>query len=228
MMRFSISDTGRGMSEHQLARLFKPFEQTNVSTARTHGGTGLGLAISRELARLMGGELEVVSTEDKGSTFTLEIGLVEVAHAAPEEVEDIDQTRILVVDDHEVNRRAVALMLEPFGVLLTGAACGEDALELLAAQPFDVVLMDMNMPGMGGVEACQRLRAIPGPNQSTPVIAFTASSEAGDLAACEAAGMNGHVEKPIDAHMLHAAIAAALSDAEDDEDVHQPLPAIAG
>ena len=224
LMRFSVSDTGRGMSAQQLERLFNPFEQTQISTARTHGGTGLGLAISRELARLMGGDLDVASQEHKGSIFTLEIGLAEVdGHARPRE-DEMDETRALVVDDHEVNRRAVALMLEPFGVQLTAAASGVDALELLAANAFDVILMDVYMPGMDGREVCRRLRATPGPNQHTPVIACTASAEPRDLEECAQAGMTGHVIKPIDAGALHAAIAAALTPADEDQANETPRP----
>jgi len=118
--------------------------------------------------------------------------------------------RVLVVDDHEMGRRAASLMLEPYGVQLATAESAESALELLATQPFDIVLMDVSMPQMGGREACRRLRERPGPNRTTPVIACTASTSPKDWEACRIAGMSGLVAKPIDAAALHGAIRAAL------------------
>jgi signal transduction histidine kinase/ActR/RegA family two-component response regulator len=224
MMRFSVTDTGCGMSSQQLGRLFNRFEQTELSTARTHGGTGLGLNISRELARLMGGDIEVTSVKGQGSTFTLDVGLVEADEkplAADAVLPDLERPlRVLVVDDHEVNRRAVGLMLEPLGVELTTAASGEAALDQLAVHSFDLVLMDVFMPGMDGRETCRRLRAAPGPNQVIPVIACTASSEENDWNECLAAGMDAYVAKPIDAADLHATLARVLNDAyvESDDD----------
>ncbi|MDP3661121.1 response regulator [Phenylobacterium sp.] len=214
MARFTVADSGDGMSSDQIARLFTPFEQTQTSIARTHGGTGLGLTISRELARLMGGDLYARSRPGEGASFTLEIALADarpMEDAAAETLAtSVEDVRVLVVDDHEVNRRAVALMLEPFGVQLSAASSARAALEQLSAHVFDVVLMDVHMPVMDGREACRMLRRTPGPNQHTPVIACTASSEATEWEACRQAGMTGHVAKPIDAAALHAAIARAL------------------
>ena len=212
---FAVSDTGKGMTPEELSRLFAPFEQGQVSTARTHGGTGLGLSISRELARLMGGDLTAISQAGKGAVFTLAIDLPDAADAP--DLADVAEVRVLVVDDHEINRRAVALMLEPFGVELTAAASAAEGLEIAAAQPFDVILMDVYMPEMDGREACRRLRAVAGPNQSTPVIACTASSSDQDWADCVAAGMTDHVAKPIDPGALSAAIARVLAGSEEDQ-----------
>ncbi|WP_340645975.1 ATP-binding protein [Phenylobacterium sp.] len=212
--RFSVSDTGRGMTPEELGRLFAPFEQGQVSTARTHGGTGLGLSISRELARLMGGDLTAQSESGKGAVFTLAIDLANAAEAVAPDLADVAEVRVLVVDDHEINRRAVALMLEPFGVELTAASSAAEGLELAAAAPFDVILMDVYMPEMDGREACRRLRSLPGPNQSTPVIACTASGSDQDWADCIAAGMTDHVAKPIDPGALTAAIARVLAESE--------------
>jgi CheY-like chemotaxis protein len=207
MVRLTVSDTGPGLDAGQIERLFAPFDQGHDSTARTHGGTGLGLSISRELARLRGGDLFAASPAGGGAAFTLEVALAEPRGTAEPPVRDI---RVLVADDHEMGRRAVGLMLEPYGVQLTAAASAEAALDMLATQPFDVVLMDVSMPQMGGREACRRLRAAPGPNQATPVIACTASTGPQDWEACRRVGMNGLVAKPFDAAALHGAIRAAL------------------
>lgn len=212
---FAVSDTGRGMTPEELSRLFAPFEQGQVSTARTHGGTGLGLSISRELARLMGGDLTAASLAGQGAVFTLAIELPDAAAAAAPDLADVAEVRVLVVDDHEINRRAVALMLEPFGVDLIAAASAAEGLEIAAAQPFDVILMDVYMPEMDGREACRRLRATAGLNQGTPVIACTASGSDQDWADCVAAGMTDHVAKPIDPGALSAAIVRVLASGEE-------------
>ncbi|MFN3521539.1 MAG: ATP-binding protein [Phenylobacterium sp.] len=212
---FAVADTGVGMTREQFARLFIPFDQTLASTARTHGGTGLGLTISRELARLMGGDLTAASQPGKGATFTLQIQAGPAGSAAstpPEPVAPVTNVRVLGVDDHEVNRRAMALMLEPLGVDLTLAASGEQALALASVAAFDVILMDLYMPEMDGRETTMRLRATPGPNQATPVIACTASTAERDWQACRQAGMTSSVPKPFDAALLHGAIARALDE----------------
>ena len=124
--------------------------------------------------------------------------------------------RILVVDDHAINRRALGLILSPLEAELVEAETGADALEALAGQPFDLVLMDLNMPGLDGREATRRLRARGGLNQSVPVVAVTASAAERELSDCLAAGMNGHVVKPIDAQQLYAVMEAVLAPAAAD------------
>jgi signal transduction histidine kinase/CheY-like chemotaxis protein len=219
-LRFTVRDTGAGMTEAQLLRLFTPFDQTQDSTARTHGGTGLGLTISRELARLMGGDLTASSQPGEGSTFTFELAFASVDESlaeSPSEIVALGGGRVLVVDDHEINRRALALMLEPLGLRdVVAVDSATAALELAAVQPFDVILMDLYMPGMGGREACHRLRAAPGPNQATPVIACTASTEARDWEECRLAGMTGQVAKPIDPGDLYIALVAAFESSSDE------------
>jgi signal transduction histidine kinase/ActR/RegA family two-component response regulator len=206
-----VVDTGRGLTEEQLARLFTPFDQLASNVAREHGGSGLGLVISRELARLMGGDLTVTSKPGKGARFRLEVR-VEAAQApgvlAGQAI--IEGARVLVVDDHMVNRRAIELVLQSFGIQPTLAESGERALELLQSEVFDVMLMDVYMPGMDGRDATRQLRAADGPNREIPVIAVTASATAKDWEACHAAGMNAHVAKPIDPGQLHAVLSEVL------------------
>jgi signal transduction histidine kinase/ActR/RegA family two-component response regulator len=206
-----VADTGPGLTEAQLARLFTPFDQLASTVVRDHGGSGLGLVISRELTRLMGGDLTVTSKPGKGSRFRLEIQ-VEAAHAPDARVGGavIEGARVLVVDDHVVNRRAIELVLQSFGIQPTLAESGERALELLGSEVFDVLLMDVYMPGMDGRDATRQLRAGDGPNRDIPVVAVTASATPKDWEACHAAGMNAHVAKPIDPSQLHAVLSEVL------------------
>ncbi len=207
-----VADTGPGLTEAQLSRLFTPFDQLASNVGRQHGGSGLGLVISRELARLMGGDLTVASKPGKGSRFRMEIQLeADEAPAAPVGAAILEDARVLVVDDHVVNRRAIELVLQSFGIQPTLAESGERALELLRSEVFDVMLMDVYMPGMDGRDATRHLRATDGPNRDIPVIAVTASATPKDWEACHAAGMNAHVAKPIDPSQLHAAMGEVLS-----------------
>ncbi|MDR6626495.1 ATP-binding protein [Caulobacter segnis] len=210
LLSIEVNDTGPGIPEASLARLFTPFEQLDDAIARHHGGSGLGLVISRELARLMGGDLTASSTPGQGARFTLRAKLdIADAPVNPSAAAPITDLRVLVVDDHLVNRRALELVLEPLGVRATLAESAEQALELLRSEVFDVVLMDVYMPGMDGRAATRVLRATSGPNQHAPVIAVTASVDPKDWEACAAAGMTDHVSKPIDPFELHAALARA-------------------
>lgn len=220
-LSIDVIDTGAGIPEAALPRLFTPFDQLNASVVRQHGGSGLGLAISRELARLMGGDLVATSAPGRGARFTLTATLEPTAAPrAEDEGPSIVGLRVLVVDDHVVNRRAIELVLQPFGVDATLAESGEEALELLGSEVFDAVLMDVYMPGMDGRDATRILRAMTGPNQNTPVIAVTASATPKDWEACAAAGMNAHVAKPIDPVELFSALAQVLAEpgtASDDD-----------
>lgn len=212
-LSIDVADTGPGIPEAALSRLFTPFEQLSDAVARHHGGSGLGLVISRELARLMGGDLSASSSPSgQGARFTFSATL-EIAEApadAPATPPIVD-LRVLVVDDHLVNRRALELVLQPFGVRATLAESADQALELLQTEAFDVVLMDVYMPGMDGRAATQILRAGGGPNRDIPVIAVTASAAPQDWDSFAAAGMNDHVSKPIDPFELYAALARASS-----------------
>jgi signal transduction histidine kinase/CheY-like chemotaxis protein len=213
-----VADTGPGMTPEQLGRLFTPFDQLGAGTARKHGGSGLGLFISRQLAGLMGGELTASTPPEGGALFELRLTLPLALPVEPEPAEMAGEAapiptdlKVLVVDDHAVNRQAMGLMLAPAGITPVGAASAEEALDILAREPFDLVMMDVYMPDLDGREATRRLRAAKGPNQTTPVIAVTASATPKDWEDCRAAGMNGHVAKPIDPAALYAALEAALN-----------------
>ncbi len=209
-----VCDTGAGMSEDQVARLFSAFEQLGASTARAHGGTGLGLHISREFARLMEGDLVATSTPGKGSTFriTLPLRLAEPSASREAQADTVGPSgiRLLIVDDHEVNRQAFSLMLQAFCDEIVSVEDGERALALLAVERFDLVLMDIHMPGMGGVEAMRRLRSTPGMNSRIPVIALTGSASPDDAALYAAAGADAMVTKPVEARELLSEIDRVL------------------
>ena len=212
----AVSDTGCGIPGDRLAQVFNSFEQADVGTTRRHGGTGLGLSIRRKLAEIMGGTLTVASVEGRGSTFTLSLPMeaVEGASAGPvREVEvagSLHGRSILAADDHEVNRRILALLLEPHGCRLTLVENGVEALEAAALEPFDAILMDMQMPVMDGLEATRRIRQ-GGVNGGTPVIALTANALDTHRAAWDATGVHAFLTKPIDPVLLARTLAEACA-----------------
>ncbi len=218
-----VSDTGVGLSEEQMARLFTRFYQADASAAQTHGGTGLGLAISRELARLLGGDIVVQSRLGEGARFIMECELAQASESTLAQYrDDVAETdasnlRILVIDDHELNRRALTLLLEPVGVVPSLASSGEEALNLLSQDAFDIVLMDLNMAGLDGRETTLRLRTSDGPNRTIPVIAVTGAVEPKVLQSCLDVGMSAWVQKPIEPAVLYAAIEQVLR-VDDNED----------
>ncbi|MHB1353758.1 MAG: response regulator [Thiobacillus sp.] len=216
--RFSVTDSGIGMSAETQAGLFQAFSQADSSTTRRYGGTGLGLAISSQLAALMGGDLAVESAPGRGSRFTLSVRLpatdLPLAELpAPGRVEL--QGHILVVEDHPVNQKVLAHQLRTMGLQHTLTASGREALERLGSAGFDLVLMDWQMPEMDGLEATRRIRRLPGRAGRTPIIALTANASTGFREACLAAGANDYLSKPY----TEAALAALLM---------QWLPAPAG
>ena len=216
-IRLQVADNGIGMSPETLTKLFGAFIQADASTTRKYGGTGLGLNITLRLAQMMGGDVAVESQEGQGSSFTMTFladpapAGVPAAHgdlalassdAGPDDLAgDVDGLRVLLVDDHPVNRKVGHLFLAQFGCEVTEAENGQVALDRLAACPFDVVLMDVNMPVMDGLEATRRIRANP-QWAGLPVVALTADAAAQDVQTCLAAGMNAHLAKPLDAGLL--------------------------
>ena len=200
---FEVRDTGIGIPEEKRKTLFDPFSQANSSTTRRYGGSGLGLAISRRLVEAMEGEIGVESVEGIGSRFWFEIPLTVSAAAVPREAQappfrDLPPRRVLLVEDVEVNKMVVADMLRAHGHDVVTAANGQEAVELAAREAFDVILMDVQMPVMDGIEATARIRRLPAPACDVPVFALSANALAEDLARYKAAGMNGALTKPIE------------------------------
>jgi signal transduction histidine kinase/ActR/RegA family two-component response regulator len=209
----AVADTGAGIAAADLARLFQPFAQLDLSSTRRYGGTGLGLVISRRLAEMMGGGLEVASEPGRGSvfTFTAEVDVaisppIRATPASPE-TPAVRPLSVLVAEDHAINRQLLTLWLEAEGHTFACAENGEVALELAGSQAFDIILMDVNMPVMDGLSAVRRLRGQPGPNRETVVVMLSASARAEDHEAGVAAGGNAYLSKPIDFSALRAVLA---------------------
>jgi two-component system sensor histidine kinase/response regulator len=213
-----VEDSGIGMDRQTQARIFEAFEQADASTSRRYGGTGLGLTISRHLVQLMGGELHLESSPGVGTVFWFELSqlqpLPEPAAQDPASshgpLDRLTGARVLLVEDNELNRLVGEEMLRRLGAEPLLAASGAEALSLLRREPVDAVLMDIQMPGMDGLETTQRIRAMDGEVAHVPVIAMTANAMAGDRERSIAAGMNDHVTKPIDRGALGAVLAQWL------------------
>lgn len=208
---FSVSDTGIGISDEQKAHLFQPFEQADASIRRRFGGTGLGLAICKRLVEGMKGEIDVDSRPGQGSRFhfTLPLPAAEApAQAGPAEAAGVlpRPLNLLLVEDLPVNAVVARGILEKAGHRVALAKSGAQAIALARSASFDGILMDMQMPDLDGLEATRRIRALGAPFGEVPIIALTANAMAQDVAACLAAGMDGHLAKPIDAAALHATI----------------------
>lgn len=205
----TVSDSGVGMSRDVVARLFSEFYQADDTITRHSGGTGLGLAITRKLARLMSGDVVVSSTPGKGSTFTLtftaarssaskKAARLSPSPSAPAGAAAFKGVRVLLVDDNAVNRQVARLLLAPFGAVITEATNGAEALAALDKATFDVVLLDVHMPVMDGMEAIRHIRAAEAPWRNIPVIALTADAMRGDQGRLLAAGMSGYASKPVE------------------------------
>jgi PAS domain S-box-containing protein len=215
-IRIEVSDTGAGIADGKIASLFNRFAQAEASISANYGGTGLGLAISKQLIELMDGQIGVTSTLGAGSTFWLDLCLpiaaaatdpADVAH----EVVSFAGKRVLVVDDMDLNRELMMALLSNEGCSVTLASDGAEAVEAVASQPFDIVLMDCQMPVMDGFAATRKIRAAGQPYSSLPIIALTASATAEHLARCEAAGMNDHLTKPLHQGALEAVLKRYLA-----------------
>ncbi|WP_233998813.1 ATP-binding protein [Erythrobacter sp. YT30] len=205
-----VADTGIGIPKDRLATIFNPFTQAEGDTARRYGGTGLGLTISRQLAELLGGDIEVSSKEGEGSQFTLTLPAITVAPSGePEPAREPDifhempeEARILLAEDHDVNRMLAREMLERCGQSVAVAHDGNEAISMvmdsiMRGSPYDLVLMDMQMPGCDGYEATRAIRAEGITAEQLPIVALTANAFPEDVAAAKQAGMQAHLAKPM-------------------------------
>lgn len=213
-LRLTVSDTGIGMSSQNLGKLFQRFEQTDASVFRRFGGSGLGLAIVKSLVDAMEGTVAVESEAGQGSMFQVEVPLRRVAlHAAPSlaaaEI-TLPPLHVLVVDDVAVNRELMVRMLRAGGHTWQEAADGQQAVECAAAERFDLILMDIDMPVLDGLQASRQIRALSGASADTPIIALTGYAFEEDIRQAEASGIDAHLAKPIVFAKLKQKIQAVL------------------
>src|SRR6185312_11903632 len=235
-LRFAVRDTGIGISADSMDRLFRSFSQADSSTSRLYGGTGLGLAISRRLAQGLGGRMWVESEPGKGSTFWFTIrcrvvdsSLLPYLAKGPRESEGagriagsgLPPLRILVAEDNVVNQKVALLLLQQLGYAADVAADGEETLAALRRQCYDVILMDVQMPGMDGLEATRRIRDEWPVEKRPRIIAVTANALREDRETCLAAGMDDYLSKPVLLEDLRSALSRGRGTA-----VQAPSPAV--
>lgn len=215
-LTLQVSDSGIGLSPTEIKRLFQPYAQANAEIARRYGGAGLGLAVVKRLAELMGGNLTVTSVPGRGSTFTFTAVLpraaADASAAAPVKqifAQPARRLSVLCVEDNPYGRVILNTIVTELGHRADFVGSGEEALAALP-RGYDVVLMDVTLPGIGGLDVARRIRALPGAAGATPIVGISGRSEAGDEAAARAAGMNFYLRKPISPSALSEAIAAVV------------------
>jgi len=218
-----VTDSGIGIAPEQMTNLFQPFTQADTTMARRYTGTGLGLVIVRKLCELMGGGIAVESTPGKGSEFTASFAADCADSCAAEQdppddpgalADDCSSARVLIVEDNLSNRKLITLLLKRWGITPTVAENGHEAVQLVQGVDYDIILMDVQMPGMDGFEATRRIRAWESrrnPPRRRDIIALTALVMPDDRARCLEAGMDGYLSKPIKPESLRRAIQTALA-----------------
>lgn len=211
---FGVQDTGIGITKEAQKNLFNPFSQADSSISRRFGGTGLGLAICKRLVTAMGGDIKIESAPGKGSLFFFTLPMFKGQKAEEREIatqrQATDQLKILVADDNEINQKVLIGLLSKDQHTVIAVSNGEEAAQAVIDEEFDLVLMDMEMPVMNGIEATQKIRGLADRDKSMiPIVAMTANVIKEDIEKCKQAGMNDYVSKPIDPDKLRSVITAA-------------------
>ncbi len=222
-LRVVVQDTGVGIEPRVQQAIFDSFTQANRSIARRYGGTGLGLAIARQLVEIMGGTIDVDSVPGAGSTFRIELPALPVAYEGVAEetrqgsTRDVRHRRVLVAEDNAVNRQVAVGMLKRLGCEITAVVDGQEALDAVARERFDLLLMDCQMPRLDGYEATRLLREREPHGQRLPVVAMTAHALPEDVARCLAVGMDDHLAKPITVERLRRVVGRWARPWDDDD-----------
>lgn len=215
VVEFSVADTGIGIAENKLDKIFENFHQASSTTSRLYGGTGLGLAIVKQLVEPQGGTIKVTSRVNEGSVFSFTLGFLKTVEKPESDTEltNLKKTgkmniKVLVVEDMALNQLLMKTVLEDFGFKTDIAANGKIAIEKMKSRSYDIILMDLLMPEMNGFEATEYIRHTM--NSKIPIIALTADVTTADLEKCKAVGMNDYVPKPIDENKLYNKIVALV------------------
>jgi len=231
-IRFDVRDTGIGIDPANLGRLFQPFTQGDASISRRFGGTGLGLAICKQVVERMGGRIGAESRPGEGSTFWFEIPRIACSENAGATENDlmedgevmsapVPKLNVLLVEDNKINQEVATGLLRHLGQTVTIAADGLQAVSQVQAQSFDLILMDMQMPVLDGIEAAKRIRALGGRCATVPIVAMTANASDHDRQLCEEAGMDDFRSKPVSLSQLQELICSAT-----DAQAVMPVPRI--